>query len=202
MHVPSAISSRKLPVVIALHGNGDDAANFEQTSGLRGQADERGFVLIVPQGLARDIAVGGQTAPNVPWDAYNLYEENWDLQLMTALRERVLQTASVTEAVSVFGFSQGGYMAYRTAKALAVEFHCVAVLAASDPAGYPVQFARDIPIALQIGTNDYGIAQARATRQALIDAGHTHDYEEITGLGHAMAPAPKRFEPLGYCLGL
>lgn len=201
VHVPAAIGERKLPVVIALHGNGDDAANFEATSGLRGQSDALGFVLLVPDGIARNVSVGGQTAPNVPWDAYNLYDNNWDLQLMTALRERVQETGSVQNAkVSIYGFSQGGYMAYRTANALANDFACAAVLGASDPAGYPVSFARKIPLSLQIGSNDYAIDQAKATDAALSQAGHDHQWDEVAGLGHAMAPAPRRFAPLTYCL--
>lgn len=201
VHVPAAIAERKLPVVIALHGNGDDAANFEATSGLRGQADTLGFVLLVPGGIARTIQVGGSSAPNVPWDAYNLYENNWDLQLMSALREAVQATGSVLdEKLSVYGFSQGGYMAYRTANALAGDFSCAAVMAAADPAGFPVAFARQIPISLQIGSNDYAINQARNTDQKLSAAAHPHEYEEIAGLGHALAPAPKRFGPLTYCL--
>lgn len=202
VHVPASITEQKLPVVIALHGNGDDASNFEATSGLKARADRSGFVLLTPNGIARDVAVGSATAPNVPWDAYNLYPDNWDLQLMTALRERVQSTGSVaSERVSVYGFSQGGYMAYRVAEALSSDFACAAVLSAADPSGYAVSFTRQIPIALMIGTNDYGIAQARATDLALTQAGHEHEYKEIDGLGHAMAPAPKRFEPLDYCLG-
>lgn len=201
VHVPDAIGERKLPVVIALHGNGDDAANFEATSGLLGQSDSLGFVLLVPDGIARNISVGGQTAPNVPWDAYNLYDDNWDLQLMTALRERVQETGSILDdKVSVYGFSQGGYMAYRTAKALSNDFACAAVLAAADSGGYPIDFARKIPLSIQIGSNDYGISQARATHAALNSAGHDHEWDEVAGLGHALAPAPRRFTPLTYCL--
>ena len=202
VHVPASITDHALPVVIALHGNGDTAGNFEATSGLKDRADTSGFVLLTPDGIARDITVGGNTAPNVPWDAYNLYPDNWDLQLMTALRERVQTTGSVVNGqISVYGFSQGGYMAYRAAEALSSDFSCAAVLSAADPSGYPVSFTRPIPISLLIGTNDYGIAQARATDHALTEAGHEHQYEEINGLGHALAPAPKRFEPLDYCLG-
>lgn len=202
VHVPPAITGQALPVVIALHGNGDVAANFEATSGLKTRADESSFVLLTPDGIPRDVTVGSNTAPNVPWDAYNLYENNWDLQLMIALRQRVLATGSIAASkVSVYGFSQGGYMAYRVAAALSSEFSCAAVLSAADPSGYPVPFTRLIPISLMIGTNDYGIAQARATEQALTAAGHEHEYVEIEGLGHALAPAPRRFEPLDYCLG-
>lgn len=202
VHVPAAIADQALPVVIALHGNGDDAANFETTSGLKAHADSSGYVLLTPDGIPRDVSVGGSTAPKVPWDAYNLYENNWDLQLMTALRERVQATGSVEPSkVSVYGFSQGGYMAYRVAAALSSDFSCAAVLSAADPSGYPVPFTRPIPISMMIGTSDYGIDRARETDAALTTANHEHEYVEIPGLGHALAPAPQRFEPLDYCLG-
>jgi poly(3-hydroxybutyrate) depolymerase len=201
VHVPASVTDHALPVVIALHGNGDSASSFEATSGLRDRADAIGFVLLTPDGIERDIVVGGNVAPSVPWDAYNLYPDNWDLQLLTALRERVQATGSIAnDRVSMYGFSQGGYMAYRAAEALSADFSCAAVLSASDPSGYKVPFTRPIPISLLIGTSDYGIDEARVTDQALTQAGHEHHYEEITGLGHALAPAPKRFDPLDYCL--
>src|SRR2546430_99511 len=80
--VPAAAASKKLPLVVAMHGNGDTNANFLATSGLEGFAASKSFVLAAPQGITQTVSVGGQTIPNVDWDAYRAVSDgNIDLPL-------------------------------------------------------------------------------------------------------------------------
>ena len=71
LYVPASATSTAA-LVIALHGDGDTDTNFIATSGLQALADTDGFVLVAPQGMTRDVTVGGQTVPQVDWDAYTV----------------------------------------------------------------------------------------------------------------------------------
>lgn len=203
--VPQAAGSQKVPLVIALHGNGDTASNFIQTSGLAGLADSRGFIVAAPQGITQTITVGGQTVPNVAWDAYRAtVDGNIDLPLLDAIRTDLVESGSVdTQRIFPYGYSQGGYMSFRSAMESAAVLSCGAVLAAADPfggsGGLLQKAARKIPVSLQIGTKDWAIDLARSTRDALQQSGFPVDYHEIQGAGHVPLPGDATV-PLDYCL--
>jgi poly(3-hydroxybutyrate) depolymerase len=199
-YVPAAIAQRKLPVVIALHGNGDQASRFVVTSGLRALADNIGFVLVAPQGVPRTISVGGLTTPSVSWDAYNARAANADVQLFDALLDEIVGSGSVdANKVVVYGYSQGGYAAVRYGREASDRLACAAVLAAGDAGGVPTAFARPLRFAIQIGSNDPARANAAAFAQTLQAAGHPVTFHEIAGAGHVPIPPPAR-TPLDECL--
>ncbi len=202
--VPAAITTQKLPLVIALHGNGDTNANFIVTSGLEADAASNGFVLAAPQGMTQTITVGSQTVPDVDWDAYRTVAGgNIDLPLLDAIRTQLVATGSIdANKVFTYGYSQGGYLSFRYAMETAAQVSCGAVLAAANPLGSQLvtSAARKVPIAIQIGTNDYGIANAQATKSLLEQNGFPLDYHEIQGAGHVPIPGDPAV-PLTYCLG-
>lgn len=199
LHVPSGVATQKLPLILALHGNGDQAQNFMQTSTLSARTDA---IVAAPQGIQRDVSVGGAAAPNVAWDAYNSGAgANIDVALLDTLRAELGKSGSVDPArVYVFGYSQGGYMAFRYAKEASSDLACAAVVAAADPGGTPKAFARKLPFVLQIGSGDYAIQNARSSKDALMAAGHEVQYNEIAGAGHSPFPGSKE-APLTFCLG-
>lgn len=199
LHVPAAVATQKLPLILALHGNGDQAANFIQTSTLASRTDA---IVAAPQGIQRNVSVGGATAPNVAWDAYNSGAgANIDVALLDAVRAELAASGSVDLArVVVFGYSQGGYFAWRYAKEASNDLSCAAVVAAADPGGTPKAFARKLPFMVQIGSGDYAIQNARSSKDALIAAGHEVEYSEIAGAGHSPFPGSKE-APLTFCLG-
>jgi poly(3-hydroxybutyrate) depolymerase len=199
LHVPAAVAAQKLPLILALHGNGDQAANFIQTSTLASRTDA---IVAAPQGIQRDVSVGGATAPNVAWDAYNSGAgANIDVALLDAVRAELSASGSVDLArVVVFGYSQGGYFAWRYAKEASSDLSCAAVVAAADPGGTPKAFAKKLPFLVQIGSGDYAIQNARSSKDALLAAGHEVQYNEIAGAGHSPFPGSKE-APLTFCLG-
>lgn len=200
VHVPSSIAQRKLPVVLALHGNGDQAANFVATSGLLSLADTIGFVLVAPDGVERSISVGGQTTPPLAWDAYNARAQNADVQLFDTLLDELVATGSVdTKKVVVYGYSQGGYASVRYGREAGARLACAAVLAAGDAGGVPTAFARQLPFSIQIGSADPARNNAASFAQSLTGAGHPVDFHEIAGAGHSPLPGPAR-APLDDCL--
>lgn len=202
--VPAAAASARVPLVIALHGNGDTNQNFVATSTLGTLAESRGFVLAAPQGITQTVMVGGQTVPDISWDAYRTVAAgNIDIPLLDAIREELGASSSIdANKVFTYGYSQGGYLSFRYAMEKAQEVSCGAVLAAANPLGSQLVTGagRKVPIALQIGTNDFAISQARATKMLLEQNGFPLDYREIQGAGHVPIPGD-RAVPLDYCLG-
>jgi len=54
VHVPPRVSEgRPLPVVLAFHGGGGNAAGFKAYAGLDALADREGFVVVYPDGSGR-----------------------------------------------------------------------------------------------------------------------------------------------------
>jgi poly(3-hydroxybutyrate) depolymerase len=207
LHVPSAVTGHELPLVIALHGDGDTSANFvSETTTLEAKSDADGFVLAAPQGITRDVVVGSQTVPSVDWDPYNDAPTNIDLPLLDQIRTQLVATGSIDpKNISVYGYSQGGFMSFRYGMTAAANLSCAAVLAAGDPFGGEMPAlvtgaARKIPVSIQIGTDDSLLSTAQAAKTELTTNGNPLDYHEISGAGHV--PVPGDFSvPLDDCRG-
>lgn len=199
LYVPAAAGAGPLPLVIALHGNGDTNTNFVAATRLTARADAAPFVLVAPQGIPQQLL--GTT---LSWDAYHsVAEGNIDEPLFDALRARLVESSSIDEKrVFVFGYSQGGYMSFRYGMDTAAALSCAGVLAAAAPTSDPqlvTGAARKIAVALQIGTLDFAIDAARATRATLISHGNPLNYNEIAGAGHVPIPGDLQI-PLDFCL--
>lgn len=204
VYAPAAVSLRRLPLVIALHGNGDTNANFVAALGLRALADADGFVLAAPQGLRQSFTAYGTPIDGVDWDAYRTVADgNIDLPLLEALLAHLLGTGSIDpQRASVFGYSQGGYLSFRWTLEGSLELACGTTAAAGSPLGtsFVQTAARKIPVALQVGALDGALGNARASRDALRAAGHAVLYNEIPGAGHVPFPGDPAV-PLRWCLG-
>ena len=203
--VPSTIGTTKLPLVIALHGNGDTSAGFiTVTTTLEALAESKGFVLAAPQGIVQTITVGSQTVNGVSWDPYRTAANgNVDLPLLDAIVTTLSATTSIdAKKLIVFGYSQGGYMSFRYGMDTSATFACAGIIGAANPLGpqLTAAAARKIPVALQIGTNDGAIGQARNTKADLEMKTFPLDYREIQGAGHVPV-AGGVTAPLTYCLG-
>jgi poly(3-hydroxybutyrate) depolymerase len=212
LYVPKSATSTS-QLAIALHGDGDTDSNFLATSGLEPLADADGTVLIVPQGIPRNVVVqlgGGetQTVPDVDWDAYNTAAEgNIDLPFLDQLRTQIVATGQVDpNHVFVFGYSQGGYLSFEYGMVTSTALSCSAVLAASSPfgggSGDPLiaGAARKIPVILQIGTLDPAYSAAEATESTLKSDGFPTELNAIAGAGHVPIPGDVSV-PWDYCRG-
>ena len=208
-YVPATATTTS-QVAIALHGNGDTASNFLATSGIKALADEDGTVLLVPQGIQRDVVVvaAGQTLPNVAWDAYNSAAQgNIDLPFLDQLRTQVVASNQVDPAhVFVLGYSQGGYLAFAYGMITSSALACSAVLAASSPYGGGTNdmlingAPRKLAVVLQIGTNDSAHSAAQTTAATLQTKGFPVQFNSIQGAGHVPLPGGVAV-PWTYCRG-
>jgi polyhydroxybutyrate depolymerase len=187
-----------LPLIIALHGNGDQATNFIQTSQLIARTDA---VVVAPQGIARPVSFMGTSVGTVSWDPYNsVATGNIDLPLLEKLRTDLLASGSIdANKVSVFGYSQGGYLSYRYAAEFSSNLSCAAVVGASESGGAPTPFTRKLPFIFQVGSNDQAAGQARTTANRLKNSGHEVQFNEIAGAGHSPFPG-SRTAPADFCL--
>lgn len=210
LYVPTSATPTS-QLAIALHGNGDTAGNFLATSGLEALADADGTVLIIPQGITRSVTVpaaGGQTIPGIDWDGYNAAADgNIDLPLLDALRTQIVATHQVdAQHVFVFGYSQGGYLAFEYGMVTSTALSCTAVLAASaafggganDPQIAAAQ--RKLGVVLQIGTNDSAFPQAQTTAATLTAKAFPSELESIQGAGHVPIPGDVSV-PWAFCRG-
>jgi alpha-beta hydrolase superfamily lysophospholipase len=93
-------------------------------------------------------------------------------------------------------------MSFRYGMDKSAALACTGLIGAANPLGPQLISAapRKIPVALQIGTNDSAIGQARNTKAALESAGFPLDYHEIQGAGHVPVAGGVTV-PLTYCLG-
>lgn len=112
----------------------------------------KGFVLVVPQGIQRNITAFGQNLGDLAWDPYN--DDSIDLALFDAITVDFLATGSLDASrVHAFGYSQGGYMSFRLGIDRSTVLSSVVVGAASTPLGSQLidTAAVAIPFALHIG---------------------------------------------------
>jgi polyhydroxybutyrate depolymerase len=114
LHLPPQYDgATPLPLVVMLHPRGDYARQFEIYSGMSHQADEAGFVVVYPDGLA------GPDDPARSWNAGFCcgypYEQNVDdVGFVGHLLDTLLAGYALDpRRVYVAGWSNGGMLAHR-----------------------------------------------------------------------------------------
>ena len=134
-YVPETASA-EAPILFMLHGLGDEALNFFNSTGIRSVADQKGWIVVAPQALDFSFeipAVGSQDFGNA-WAAgvtihfsINIYgiPFNYDITVnenvddtgfILAALDAVNEEHSIcTDSVFFAGFSLGGFMCHRMA---------------------------------------------------------------------------------------
>jgi len=130
IYIPSIYdSSQPVPLVMALHGLGDNANNF-QGVGFNDVADTVNFIAVYPNALP-DPLLGG-SAWNTGIYPGNNYD---DVGFLNALLDTIEAGYSIdTNRIYCTGFSLGGFMTYRMACESGARFAAVASVAGSLPA--------------------------------------------------------------------
>lgn len=175
VYVPTSFAGGG-PALVAIHGNGDSAENF-LAIGLRAAADANGFAVALP--------IAGAGFMGVDWDAYN--PGNSDVLLVDAARAHLVAGGADPKHVFLLGYSQGGYLAFHAGMVYSDRFGAVHVAGATDPTpgrGLAAMAPRHIPVDMLIGSGDFAIDGARATRDELMGLGFEVRYTELPGVGH------------------
>ena len=169
-YVPSAAANQPLPVLLLLHGAGDQAEHFAQA--WKSLARKKQIVLIAPQ-LPRDPSL----EPHIP-------------KILPCLVDDARKQANLdSHRIYLFGYSMGGYLAYDGALFDSDYFAAAAIHAmgiADEYASIVQRAIRKIPILISIGDRDemVSIAQVRKTRDLLRKSGFPVHYQEILDHSH------------------
>ena len=130
IYVPASLPPQAA-LVIVLHGSGMDGARMRQCTGYEFDclADQHGFVVLYPDGYR------GNWNDCRKYATFPAKRENIDdMSFIRALIARVIVEQAIDKRrVYVFGYSNGGHMAFRLAMEASHEIAAVAAVAASLP---------------------------------------------------------------------
>jgi polyhydroxybutyrate depolymerase len=159
IHVPDNLpNGEKVPLTIALHPLGSNSSSFESLTGLSIKADQKGFIVVYPQGIGGSWNAGGCCNPAV---TSNIDDVGFISTLIDTL---ALDYSIDTNKVFVTGWSNGGIMCYRLASEISSKLAGIAPVGAlfmmnQNLADNPVPIihfhALDDPSVLFNGMNSY-----------------------------------------------
>lgn len=173
IHVPTAYNAANpTPLVISLHGLGDDMTNFSQ-AGFHAVADTANFIVVTPQAVTYSVFGQSITAWNSGVGAYidllgqTIFpnENIDDVAFISALIDTLATDYNIDQdRVYSTGFSMGGFMTNR----LAVELNdrIAAAASVSGTIGINVDRSQGSPIPLMHihGTGDATVAYSGASQ--------------------------------------
>lgn len=124
LHLPAHLdSSRRVPLVIVLHGHGESAENFERYTGMSDKADREGFIVAYPQALGD---------PSEWHTAIDGSRKRDDIAFVRDIIDLVSHAYRVDpRRIYAAGHSNGGFMTYRLASTLSDRIAAVGVTAGS-----------------------------------------------------------------------
>lgn len=125
-------TTSRYPLVIALHGTGGNAAQFEKDYGFSAKADQSGFVAVYPNGVPSDGILRLRT-----WNAgtccdYAMRTGIDDVSFISQVIDKMTGGYRIdSKRVYVTGMSNGGMMSYRLAAELSGKIAAIAPVSAS-----------------------------------------------------------------------
>ena len=147
-----------VPVVICLHGFGDNMNNFFGI-GMKNVADTANFIVLTPQ--ARYDALGGGNAWNsgASYLGYQLSQSVNDVGFLNALLDTVIAHYNIDQTrIYACGFSLGGFMCQRLACESTARFAAIASVSGTKGTALTCNPIGEIPICHFHGTADGTIA--------------------------------------------
>lgn len=177
---PSYDGSQAVPLVLALHGLGDDINNF---AGVRFEdvADTANFIFAIPQALV-DNQLTGATAWNSGAGAFGITLNPGvdDVGFLNALMDTVSSRYNVDQTrLYSTGFSMGGFMTNRLGCELNNRIAAIASVSGTIGNGISCHPARVVPACHFHGTADQTVAYSGNTygndAEALVSYWRAHD---------------------------
>lgn len=167
VHLPPQYNaSGKFPVILAFHGGMGTAKGMARVSRLNRLANERGVIVVYPQGMNNHWQDGRNLAMKDSVD---------DVAFISKLLNKLFQDYSIDKSrVYATGISNGGFFAQRLACEMPDKFAAVASVAASRLVGMKYSPKRPIPIMFMLGTEDPLVPWAGGTIK-----GTTKDKENV-----------------------
>ncbi|MFH1320214.1 MAG: T9SS type A sorting domain-containing protein [Bacteroidota bacterium] len=155
-YVPAIYNdSTPVPLVICLHGLGDNMNNFTGIE-MHAVADTANFIVVTPQAIVDNI-ITGSTAWNSGASSYGfeINENIDDVGFLSALIDTVSANYNIdTGRVYVTGFSLGGFMSNRLACELNAKITAIASVAGTIGTALNCNPGRAVPVCHFHGTLD------------------------------------------------
>jgi polyhydroxybutyrate depolymerase len=154
VHAPQYLQPHA-PLVIVLHGAGQTAAAMQKSMGFAFErlAGQRRFALVYPDAFGKNWNDGRKTASHSA-RAQGIDDKAFIAALIDSMAaERGIDTARVF----VFGYSNGGHMAFRLAQETPGRIAAIAVVAANIPApgnSIAAPLGQAVPAMIVNGTDD------------------------------------------------
>lgn len=145
IHVPPALPDTPTPLVLALHGLGEnDPANFQREISMDDVADKEGFITVYPLGSPSvSTTMFGHT-----WNGGKCcFSDKDDFSFLLSVVKQTSQLVSVDASrVYVFGFSAGGVMSHRLGCEAASVFAAFASVDGPIEVSSPCAPSRPVPV--------------------------------------------------------
>lgn len=132
IHVPPSLDkSRPAPLVLVFHGGGGRAQGVANTTGMHELADQRGFIVVYPNGTGQGKGLTWN-AGGVPPEGYAEVNRVDDVGFVRALVNEVTQTYNIDRRrIFATGMSRGGMLSYLLACEMSDVFAAIAPVAAA-----------------------------------------------------------------------
>lgn len=140
-------NSDRYPLVIALHGTGGEATQFENNYHFTEKANSAGFVVVYPEGIKNHGFLGVRV-----WNAGDCCGDAADRQvddkkfITTLIDEFVSEYRIDPQKVYATGMSNGGMMTYRLACEMSEKIAAVAVVSGTLVSGEPCTPGSPVPV--------------------------------------------------------
>ncbi|NVO03307.1 MAG: hypothetical protein HXX09_11465, partial [Bacteroidetes bacterium] len=158
-YVPTIYNgSTPVPVVLCLHGLGDNMTNFFGI-GMNHVADTANFIVITPQAMLDALAGGNAWNSGASYMGYQLSQAVNDVGFLNALLDTVIAHYNVDQTrIYATGFSLGGFMCQRLACESTARFAAIASVSGTKGSALTCNPSSEIPICHFHGTADGTIA--------------------------------------------
>ncbi len=132
VYIPAIYSTQniKVPLLVGLHGNGDNAANFSQICMSSAIADTANYIVVYPEALPDPILTtnawhsGAGFSNPLPYEVNSAVD---DVGFINKLMDTMIARYQIdTNRMYVFGFSFGGFMTNKMAASNAKRFAAAA----------------------------------------------------------------------------
>lgn len=158
-YVPSVYNgSAPVPVVLCLHGLGDNMNNFFGI-GMKFIADTANFIVITPEAKVDALAGGTAWNSGASYFGYQLSQSVNDVGFLNALLDTVIANYNIDQSrIYACGFSLGGFMCQRLACESTGRFAAIASVSGTIGTALTCTPSKEIPICHFHGTVDGTVA--------------------------------------------
>ncbi len=166
VHVPAAYTGNsKVPVVFMLHGTSGNGEEFYNNSGWKEVGEAENILTVFPSSRRSCIIDDGVVKTTTKWNSQPAH--NWsycagvnpkdDIRFFEMIIDELSSKYKIDEKrVYIVGFSNGGQMAAKCSILLSSKIAAVVESASSFSFDTTFVPQRKLPIAFQIGNEDYG----------------------------------------------